>query len=93
MKAHGAGFYVLIPGARIELLDCGLDGSVKTVLWAPHPVSDGPYIGEDFVLRRDGNVTWLYILQRIPEGLVNVYSVGHYARDSKLPNMGSLIYK
>ncbi|MDH4271618.1 MAG: 6-bladed beta-propeller [Candidatus Aminicenantes bacterium] len=72
-RAHRGGFLASVPGERIELLDCGLDGKVRATYWAPMPEED--YLGRDFICREDGNTTWVYILQTRPESKVNVYKV------------------
>jgi len=73
IRAHRGGFLALVPGERIEILDCDMKGKVRATYWAPSPGED--YQGRDFICRQDGRTTWIYILQTRPESKVNVYKV------------------
>jgi hypothetical protein len=73
-RAHRGGFLASVPAERIEFLDCDLTGKVRATYWAPFPEEE-QYVGRDFIFRKDGNTTWIYILQTMPESKVNVYKV------------------
>jgi hypothetical protein len=74
IRAGRDGFLALVPADRIEILDVDLTGKVRATYWAPYPEEE-QYLGRDFIFRRDGASLWIYILQTMPESIVNVYKV------------------